>query len=159
MDLLALVNDCRYDPERALHIPKSDLETLWTWRQEATGVKQAAGVVLRAIDNLIAEVLDGGAVRMDDYLVKVRPRRTTQVMDPDTFWDYLGDDARLAFNANTVRLSSLKAIAKKRGQDPYVIVDSLIDQLEGEPALETVPISKAPKYAQGMAHGQVRRSK
>lgn len=156
LDLLALVNDVRYNPDAA-DIPDADLEQLWAWRVEALGVKQASGAVLEAIDTLIAKSLDGAVARFDDYLIKARPRRTLKVYDAAVLFEFLADDVAAAFNPNSVRVSSLKAIAKKRGSDPKAIVDSLVYYEEGEVGLETVPVTKAPKYAAGMEHGEVVR--
>lgn len=135
------------------------LQQMWEVRRACETIAAAARKLRAEADSWLAEYLDGRSARMDDFLVRAKPTRKLIVMDPPTFWDFLGDDARECFRPEQVRITSLKAIAEKRGQDPRVVVDSLIDYERGDVALEAVPLSKAPKFASEMQHGQIKDRK
>lgn len=109
------------------------------------------------VDKEIGNRLDGGSVRFHDKVLKYGPGRVTKVIDPETLWDFLGEDARHCFNPDYVRITSLKAVAKKRGRDPRVIVDSLLFHEEGEPTLSVIPVTRATKWQQALGEGEIGR--
>ena len=67
--------------------------------------------------------------------------------------DYLGDDWELVVNPS-FRVTGIKALAQKRGQDPWVILESLFEQVE-TPGVNILPAFKAPKYMQELEDGEV----
>lgn len=138
-----------------------DLDELWGLRCELDAILGAARAVKTCVDSEIAvRVGDGGAARLDDYLVRYRPRRTLRVYNPEGLWSWLGDDVARAFNPSYVRISDLRAIARERGHDdPRPVIDCFVDYEYGEPAIDATPLIKAPAYAQGMEHGEIRESR
>lgn len=154
-DVLAAIETAVYEPGFTWELP-DDLESLWARRRFLMTYMTAARAAMAQVDAGISELLDGAQARLDDYLVRVKPRRTLRVLDPETFWDWLADDARVCFRPDAVRVTSLKAVAEKRGLKPQVIFDSLIAYEEGDDAVEIVPLTKAPKFAQSMEHGEIR---
>lgn len=139
--------------------PDATLEELWELRCAIGTITSAARKLLKAVDADITEVLDGNVVRFDDSFVKVAPKRTLEVYNAEGLFDWLGDDARHCFPANGIRITSLRAVAEKRGADPRAIVNSFIDYREDAACVQVVPIDKAPRYAQAMSHGEIKERK
>lgn len=157
-DVLDEVQSAVYNEAYVPEWDDSELAELWERRRGLDTAMQAARRLRDLADREISVKLDGGSARFDDYLVRATRRRTTVIMEPDRFWDWLGEDARYAFRPNAVRLTSLRAIAEKRGQNPRTVVNSLIDYEYGEDQLQLLPINRAPQYAQVMEPGEVRRA-
>ena len=66
--------------------------------------------------------------------------------------DYLGDDWKTAVRP-AFRTTAIKAIAKERGDNPYVIFDSLFETVvTGDVSI--VPENKAPKKYQILDDGE-----
>ena len=158
--MVDLINAQRYTAKDALAptFPDKTLDELWAMRREVEGFIAAAKSVLKGCDASIAELLgEGSSVRLDDCLVRYKQSRKLKVYNPDGLWDFLGLDARECFNVNSVRVTSLKAVAEKRGKSPDAVVNSFIDHELGDPCVEVIPESKAPKYMKSMKHGEIRR--
>ena len=45
-------------------------------------------------------------------------------------------------------------MARKRGQDPWVILESLFEQVE-QPGIDIRPVNKAPKYLNDLDEGEI----
>lgn len=136
--------------------PEATLDELWDLRCAIGTITSSARKLLAAVDSDIAKLLTGKVARFGDSFVKVAPKRTLEVYNPDGLFDWLGDDARHAFKPEAIRITSLRAIATKRGADPRAIVNSFIDYREDDPVVTVLPLDKAPRYASDMAHGEVK---
>lgn len=144
------------------NIKFQDLETLWAWRVALAGIVSAARSLLSQVDQNIAEELgEGGSVVFDGKLIRYKAGGCWKAIDADALWDFLADDARHCFRTDDIRITGLRAVATKRGRDPKVIVDSLMDYEKNDPRVEVMPVNspKAPKYAAGMKPGEVKRGK
>ena len=87
---------------------------------------------------------------LESILAKVAPFAEKKVKRPAE-----------VFNANYARVTGLRAIAEKRGQDPKVVVDTFMDKTvtgDGEPRLTETPLSYAPKWQVELDIGLHRRS-
>ena len=136
-------------------VPK--LVALWEHRKTFTGIIDAAKAIKGVFDKELAVILGpGGRARLDDYLVSYKQDRKLEVTDPEGLADWLGDDLREAVNLNQVRRTSLRNIAERRGVDPNFALEVFCDEQLTDAKLATVPLDKAPKYAQAMEHGQTR---
>lgn len=93
------------------------------------------------------------AQRFDDDIVIGRPKFTWKPYDKNRVIDYLGDDWKEVVNP-TFRITGIQAIARKRGQDPWVILESLFEQVE-QPGIDIRPVNKAPKYLNDLDEGEI----
>lgn len=160
-DLVVLIKDAYWD-EEADHSDEffdDGIEELWEERKTLTGIIAAAKRVRDEIDKLIANKLGPAtSVRLDDFQVKLAPSRRLRVIDPEGFKNWVGKDWDEVINVTsaTLRVKALRAIAEKRDEDPDMALDAFCKWIEGEPRVTTIPIDKAPKYAQDMEHGETR---
>lgn len=148
------------------------LTTMWEVRRACESVIAAARAMKKEADGWLAEYLGGNAARLDDSFLYAGPKRTMVVYNPKGLFDYLGDDIRECFRADDIRISSLRAVAERRllesnpdlddkvvKQSIASVVNSFIDYAKGDPELHVVPMTKAPKYAVDLAHGEIKDRK
>ena len=67
--------------------------------------------------------------------------------------EYLGEDWKHVVRPE-FRITGIQAIARQRGQDPWVIMESLFEQVE-VPGVNIVPVNKAPKYLQDLDEAEL----
>ena len=87
------------------------------------------------------------------YIIIGKPKFTWKPYDKKRVIDYLGDDWELVVNPS-FRITGIKAVAQKRGDDPWVILESLFEQVE-TPGVNILPAFKAPKYMQDLEDGEI----
>lgn len=167
-DLMRVVTELRYGTDAEdIDIVFDSLEEMWDWRRQAEGVAAAARKLIKLMDSLIAQEIGDRQVRLDDSLLRVKPKRTLRVYAPDALFDYLEDDARHCFRADDIRITSLRAIVEKRAREanPDITADELRKRVESvvncfidhdvsdDAHLEVLPMSKAPKFAASLEPG------
>ena len=112
---------------------------------------------LRKAKKVLGDALSGNlynsAKRIGDDIIIGKPKFTWKPYDKKKVIDYLGDDWELVVNP-TFRITGIKAVAQRRGQDPWVILESLFEQVE-TPGVNILPAYKAPKYMQELDDGEV----
>lgn len=112
---------------------------------------------LRKAKKVLGDALSGNlynsAKRIGDDIIIGKPKFTWKPYDKKKVIDYLGDDWELVVNP-TFRITGIKAVAQRRGQDPWVILESLFEQVE-TPGVNILPAFKAPKYMQELEDGEV----
>ena len=112
---------------------------------------------LRKAKKVLGDALSGNlynsAKRIGDDIIVGKPKFTWKPYDKKKVIDYLGDDWELVVNP-TFRITGIKAVAQRRGQDPWVILESLFEQVE-TPGVNILPAYKAPKYMQELDDGEV----
>ena len=160
-DLSVLVKDAYWDEEASFDeaFEESPLEDIWEERKTLTGMIAAIKRVRDALDAEIAERIgQAKTVRLDDYHVRMSTTRRLKVIDPIGFKNWVGKDWDAVINplSATLRVKALRALAEARQEDPDMATDAFCKWVDGPMRLTTVPIDKAPKYAQEMEHGEVR---
>lgn len=112
---------------------------------------------LRKAKKVLGDALSGNlynsAKRIGDDIIIGKPKFTWKPYDKKKVIDYLGDDWELVVNPS-FRITGIKAVAQRRGQDPWVILESLFEQVE-TPGVNILPAFKAPKYMQELEDGEV----
>ena len=107
----------------------------------------------KALGNALSGNLYNSAKRIGDDIRIGKPKFTWKPYDKKKVIDYLGDDWELVVNPS-FRVTGIKALAQKRGQDPWVILESLFEQVE-TPGVNILPAFKAPKYMQDLEDGEI----
>ena len=107
---------------------------------------------LRDIKKILSDRLHGNvyksAQRFNDDIVIGRPKYKWKPYDKNKVLEYLGEDWKHVVRPE-FRITGIQAIARQRGQDPWVIMESLFEQVE-VPGVNIVPVNKAPKYLQDL---------
>lgn len=98
----------------------------------------------------------GQAIKNAGKVIIGRPTMSYKPYDKEKVLDYLGDDWRNVVRPE-FRITGVKAIAEKRGDDPNVIVESLFEKVITNNAVTILPESKAPKYLQEIDEGEVKK--
>lgn len=115
-------------------------------------VKRAVTLLETELKNKLAYDLQGKAKRVGNEIVIGKGTNTYKPYDTNKVLDYLGDDWREAVRP-AFRTTAIKAIAKQRGDNPFVIFDSLFETVvTGEVSI--VPEGKAPKKYQSLSDGE-----
>lgn len=157
--VVAVTDDFDFTDEHTVIDSAEGIDDLWMMEGFAEALNRASYLIVQEIRRRIGEdVKLSGTVRLGDNLYRMgkvgKPYVVPELMD------WLGADAGAAFNINHVRKTSVEAIAKRRGEDPKVVIDTffIYESEEGERIEELVKVhrSKWPKYAQGMKHGERR---
>ena len=107
----------------------------------------------KALGNALSGNLHNSAKRIGDDIIIGKPKFTWKPYDKKKVIDYLGDDWELVVNPS-FRITGIKAVAQRRGQDPWVILESLFEQVE-TPGVNILPAYKAPKYMQELEDGEI----
>ena len=112
---------------------------------------------MRKLKKTLGAALSGNlynsAKRIGDDIIIGKPKFTWKPYDKKRVIDYLGDDWELVINPS-FRITGIKAVAQKRGDDPWVILESLFEQVE-TPGVNILPAFKAPKYMQDLEDGEI----
>ena len=98
----------------------------------------------------------GQAIKNAGKVIIGRPTMSYKPYDKEKVLDYLGDDWRSVVRPE-FRITGVKAIAEKRGDDPNVIIESLFERVITNNAVTILPESKAPKYLQEINEGEVKK--
>ena len=111
---------------------------------------------LRDIKKILSDRLQGNvyksAQRFNDDIVIGRPKYKWKPYDKNKVLEYLGEDWKHVVRPE-FRITGIQAIARQRGQDPWVIMESLFEQVE-VPGVNIVPVNKAPKYFTRLRRGR-----
>ena len=78
----------------------------------------------KVLGNALSGNLYNSAKRIGDDIIIGKPKFTWKPYDKKKVIDYLGDDWELVVNPS-FRVTGIKAVAQRRGQDPWVILESL----------------------------------
>mgnify|MGYP003134960328 CR=1 FL=1 len=107
----------------------------------------------KALGSTLSGNLYNSAKRIGDDIIVGKPKFTWKPYNKDKVIDYLGEDWKEVINPS-FRITGIQAIARKRGQDPWVILESLFEQVE-TPGVNILPSFKAPKYMQELEDGEI----
>lgn len=115
-------------------------------------VKRAVQNIETKVKNELSEKMQGKAVRLGEDVVIGKGTNTYKPYNVDKVLEYLGDDWRTAVRPS-FRTTAIRKIAEDRGDNPYVIFDSLFETvITGDVSI--VPINKAPKKYQNLSDGE-----
>ncbi len=139
---------------------EADLEQIWLDLAAYERVAAAAREARDWLKGVMADRLGDDKVRFGDTLYASKQDAKVTV-DRDGLTKWLGDDyaaaVGMAANGANVRKGALTAIANKRGQDPRTIMDTFFESERKETrSLSGVPVTRAPKYAAKLDHGEIR---
>ena len=115
-------------------------------------VKRAVAQLETELKNTLAYEMQGKAKKVGNEVVIGKGTNSYKPYDVNKVLDYLGDDWKEAVRP-AFRTTAIKAIAKERGDNPFVIFDSLFETVTtGE--ISIVPMMKAPKKYQSLDDGE-----
>jgi hypothetical protein len=115
-------------------------------------VKRAVAQLETEIKNNLAYEMQGKAKKVGNEVVIGKGTNTYKPYDVEKVLDYLGDDWKEAVRP-AFRTTAIRHIAKERGDNPFVIFDSLFETITtGE--ISIVPEIKAPKKYQSLNDGE-----
>ena len=138
------------------------IDDLWIMESAAEQLVAAGKEVLAEIRRRMADDIgEFGAIRLGEILYRVGNKWERKVIEGQEkhLLEWLGDDLKTAVPASAVRITAVRAIAKKRHHIPKTIEDTFyfIDSDPDEPyELLRIYGSKAPKYFAAMKHGDRR---
>tara|TARA_B100001939_G_C16926471_1_gene611882 strand:- start:1495 stop:2013 length:519 start_codon:yes stop_codon:yes gene_type:complete len=127
-------------------ISEMDAEQLAFLRDTIDSMRSDLSLLKSYVDQRIRGRLTGKAFRFADRVYRGRNGSKLVPYDKEKILDFLGDDWRAAVRPE-FRTTAIKAIAKERGLNPNVIMESLFERVETE-SLDVVPLNKAPKFLQ-----------
>jgi len=125
-------------------IADMDADQLAYLREAIDTMKSDLSLMKSYVDDRIRGRLTGKAFRWGDKVYRGRNGSKLVPYSKDKILDFLGDDWRIAIRPE-FRTTAIKAIAKERGLDEKVIMESLFERVETE-QLDVVPVNKAPKF-------------
>lgn len=125
-------------------IDNMDAEQLAYLRETIDSMRSDLSLLKSLVDSRIRGRLTGKAFRWGDKVYRGRNGSKLVPYSKDKILDFLGDDWRIAIRPE-FRTTAIKAIAKERGLDEKVIMESLFERVETE-QLDVVPVNKAPKF-------------
>lgn len=155
-------------------------ETLWGIAEALAAHRRDLATLEAAIDRARArDVRQNGPVRYGDTWTTVIPDRKREIIDSQALRGWLEQAAEeldldpadvyaqvWRLDNNNLRIGTLRGIARRlyahreedaseEGADDYakLIEDTFIATKEGGEKLATMPITKAPQYAQRLEHG------
>jgi len=115
-------------------------------------VKRAVAQLETELKNTLAYEMQGKAKKVGNEVVIGKGTNSYKPYDVNKVLDYLGDDWREAVRP-AFRTTAIKSIAKEKGDNPFVIFDSLFETVTtGE--ISIVPEMKAPKKYQTLKDGE-----
>lgn len=122
------------------------------------------------LHQILAGVLgEGGAVTDGNTFYRFAKGGKRVVVDPQTLFSFLGEDAREVFNANYARITAFRKVAERRAvadgsDDPDAFVKAMERTLfhweeDPNPSLKAMPVDSeyAPEYAKNMEAGKIKR--
>ena len=115
-------------------------------------VKRAVTTLESKVKNNLSGNMQGKALKHGNDVVIGKGTNTYKPYSVDKVLDYLGDDWKIAVRPS-FRTSAIRKIAEERGDNPYVIFESLFETIiTGD--ISIVPQSKAPKKYQSLTDGE-----
>ena len=121
----------------------------------ARRVGAAARAVAKRIESALGDDLGpGGWFVYGGTLFRFRHKYRNDVVDEDLFWEWLkadvpADKLQYLFNADSVKVTGLRAIAPEEVLNTFVLQREYSDELR----LESIPKSRWPKWARDFADG------
>ena len=115
-------------------------------------VKRAITTLETKVKNELSVNMQGKATKLGRDVLIGKGTNTYKPYDVDKVLEYLGDDWKIAVRPS-FRTTAIRKIAEERGDNPYVIFDSLFETIiTGE--FSIVPETKAPKKSQSLKDGE-----
>ncbi len=133
------------------NLPTTNLELI-ELLYKVKSVKRAVTTLETRVKNTLSSNMQGKATKIGNDVVIGKGTNTYKPYSVDKVLEYLGDDWKTAVRPS-FRTTAIKKIAKDRGDNPYVIFDSLFETIiTGDVSI--VPQSKAPKKYQSLQDGE-----
>lgn len=136
----------------------TDREQLWLTLADAENIQRAARDLVDELKSEFARTLDENeSVRLGEYVYKVSVDRREKITDPRALVEFLGEDLPHVVpvtSSTRLRKGGIDAVCEKRGIDRRTFEETFLEVEWGDRKLCAVPVSKAPKYAQGLEHGE-----
>jgi len=153
---VADVEEFDWDGELTVIDSAESIDDLWQMEGAADALIRAATSVRNQIRELMRQdVAEFGPIKLGDTLYRSKRDSKRQIIDGmgDKLLEWLGDDLRFAVNPNTVRITSVRAIAEERGIDAEVIEDSFyVDRDDPDAPLVLEKLgSRSPKICAAAA--------
>tara|TARA_B100000287_G_C20523748_1_gene738055 strand:- start:463 stop:984 length:522 start_codon:yes stop_codon:yes gene_type:complete len=113
---------------------------------QVEAIKRACNEAIKDIKDELLERYSGKIVRVGNKILIGKHGRKWKPVDSDKVLDYLGSDYRQAVRPN-FRKGGIEAVAKKRGDNPRTIWDSLFyEELTETLSILDVENPSTPKY-------------
>ena len=133
------------------NLPTTNLELI-ELLYKVKSVKRAVTTLETRVKNTLSSNMQGKATKIGNDVVIGKGTNTYKPYSVDKVLEYLGDDWKTAVRPS-LRTTAIKKIAEDRGDNPYVIFDSLFETIiTGDVSI--VPQSKAPKKYQSLQDGE-----
>ena len=133
------------------NLPTTNLELI-ELLYKVKSVKRAVTTLETRLKNTLSSNMQGKATKIGNDVVIGKGTNTYKPYSVDKVLEYLGDDWKTAVRPS-FRTTAIKKIAEDRGDNPYVIFDSLFETIiTGDVSI--VPQSKAPKKYQSLQDGE-----
>ena len=133
------------------NLPTTNLELI-ELLYKVKSVKRAVTTLETKVKNTLSSNMQGKATKVGNDVVIGKGTNTYKPYSVDKVLEYLGDDWKIAVRPS-FRTTAIKKIAEERGDNPYVIFDSLFETIiTGDVSI--VPQSKAPKKYQSLQDGE-----
>lgn len=132
-----------------------DIEEFMTLMRRVEDTISAGRKIKEQMQIELGKRYEGKVVREGRDVIVGRPSTTYKPYDKEKVLDYLGDDWRMVVRPE-FRVTGIKAVAKERGQDPDVIVESLFQRVITNNNISILPESKAPKWMKELEQGEER---
>jgi hypothetical protein len=150
---------------------ENDIEALWSAMSMAEHVAALARKMRTNLARMMADnIHKAGKVRLGEDFFSVGPKGQRKIADRDGLLDYINTYADwrqvISTSDTAIKFGEVKAIAAKladseglEGDDLNNAVKAVVDTFYTYPndqgwELKRLPMSKAPKYAQGLKHGE-----
>lgn len=144
--------------EDALSIGGADLDEMTMLRDELSTLISTAKVARSWLDGLIAtELGEGYSYRQGERIYKFAPKRERFVANVEAFWEWLlavPSDVSSVFPVGSFRITDVRAVAERRGENPRAVEDTFFDITEKDPTVSVKPIVKAAKWEQKLSDGE-----
>ena len=133
------------------NLPTTNLELI-ELLYKVKSVKRAVTTLETRVKNTLSSNMQGKATKIGNDVVIGKGTNTYKPYSVDKVLEYLGDDWKTAVRPS-FRTTAIKKIAEDRGDNPYVIFDSLFETIiTGDVSI--VPEGKAPKKYQTLKDGE-----
>lgn len=142
-----------------IHLGEWPADTLTGLLNACSRIEAAANEAKRRVETELASRLENHDLLVGQTLYRWQETRRERLVDPDALAEFLGDDWQAAIplsESTRIRKGGLDAVAAKRGLDPQTVRDTFLAVEYGTPALQTIPVDKAPKFALKMTDGELR---
>jgi len=146
--------DIRTEDIMELDFPE-DISEFMTLMRRVEDVISAGRKVKEQMQIELGKRYEGKVVREGRDVIVGRPSTTYKAYDKEKVLDYLGDDWRAVVRPE-FRVTGVKAVAKERGDNPDVIVESLFQRVITNNNITVLPESKAPKWMKELEQGEER---